>query len=205
MRSWGRNSDTAVLILHEIYGINRHISGLCESLSNEGFDVFAPNFIHQRHPFAYSQETIAYDNFINNIGFERTFLHIRGILKDLKTQYSSIFLLGFSVGATVAWICSQEGDLCSGIIGFYGSRIRDYSAVEPKCPVLLFFPSEEPSFDINILTAVLSKKENLTVKLLPAKHGFTDPFSPSYNRGAAKDAKDQMLSFFRSFKKTETA
>ncbi len=47
-------------------------------------------------------------------------------------------ILGFGAEATVAWLCSEE-ECVDGIVGYYGSRIRNYAELAPRCPALLFF------------------------------------------------------------------
>ncbi len=38
-----KNSTAALLVLHEIYGVNRHILDLCAGYHALGFDVYCPN------------------------------------------------------------------------------------------------------------------------------------------------------------------
>ena len=98
----------------------------------------------------------------------------------VRRKYKKVYVLGYSVGATLAWLCSQTG-LCDVSIGFYGSRIRDYLEIKPKCPVLLFFPSEEKSFDVDELIPQLNNVSNIQVEKLPGEHGFANRFSRNYN------------------------
>jgi len=63
------NSDTLIIVLHEIYGINKHIINLCKNLSKYKYDIIAPNLLNAKIMFNYDQEVIAYNYFMNNIGF----------------------------------------------------------------------------------------------------------------------------------------
>ncbi|MHC1716032.1 MAG: dienelactone hydrolase family protein [Acidaminococcaceae bacterium] len=187
MLFYNNNSSTAVIVLHEIYGINSHIIAICDKLAKYGFDVIAPNLLNQAKPFDYSEEEAAYNNFKEDIGFDQACSQIKELLNKTKESYKNIYLLGFSAGATIAWLCSESSE-CDLVIGFYGSRIRDYLTIKPKCPVLLLFPSTEPSFDVDSLLQRLAQIENIEVSKIDGKHGFTDPFSPHYNRAAARKA-----------------
>ncbi|WP_354005839.1 dienelactone hydrolase family protein [Fictibacillus terranigra] len=97
-----------------------------------------------------------------------------------------MFIIGFSVGATVAWLCSEEKGV-DGMAGFYGSRIRNYTEISPQCPVLLFFPEEEKSFAVDELITVLKKKEAEIYKF-DGKHGFSDCYGPNFNEESAHHA-----------------
>lgn len=59
-----KNSDKVIIVVHEIYGINQHITDLCELLSKQDFDVICPNLLEQEVPFSYSQEEKAYMHYI---------------------------------------------------------------------------------------------------------------------------------------------
>lgn len=173
-----RGHDTLIIVLHEIYGLNRHIEEVCKHFSQFGCDIVCPDFIECT--FDYSEHESAYRNFIDNIGFESGYKKIKQLTKEYKDRYKNIFIIGFSIGATIAWLCSGSNDLYSGIIGVYGSRIRDYTNVIPKCPVMLVFPTNERSFDVGTLTDILEDK-NVEIHILEGKHGFADPYGKSYN------------------------
>lgn len=111
----------------------------------------------------------------------------------MKRTYDKVIIVGFSVGATIAWLCSENSNV-DGIVGYYGSRIRNYVELSPQCPTLLFF-AEEKSFHVDDLIKVLTNKQIVVHKLL-GQHGFSDPYSLKYNEGSAKKAFNKMLSFF---------
>jgi dienelactone hydrolase len=113
---------------------------------------------------------------MKNVGFSSAVKQVNSIIKEIKPKYKYIFILGFSIGATIAWLCSDGDTKCNGIIGYYGSRIRDYLQVAPKCKTLLIFPSIEKSFDVNALIAALDRKTNISVYMLNGLHGLNNPF-----------------------------
>jgi dienelactone hydrolase len=189
-------SDTAIIVLHEIYGVNQHMQYICKLLSEYDFDVFCPNLLEQEMAFDYSEEEKAYRNFMEDVGFEDTLVKIKSLLLGIREKYKNVYLIGFSVGATVAWLCSEE-KLVDGIIGYYGSRIRNYMELSPQCPTLLIFPDEEKSFKVNELVAVLDGKQNVEVHQFSGQHGFSDPFSSKYNEQSAKKAFMEMLNYIK--------
>ncbi|KAB2336273.1 dienelactone hydrolase family protein [Cytobacillus depressus] len=191
-----KKSDNLIIVVHEIYGINQHMVDLCELLSEQNFDLICPNLFEQEIPFDYSQEEKAYHNFMNNVGFTNGLHKVKNILLAIQDQYSKIFIIGFSVGATVAWLCSEE-ECVDGIVGYYGSRIRDYVNINPKCPVLLFFPKVEKSFNVDELVSTLDKP-NIDVHICSGEHGFSDPYSTKYNEELAQTTFRETLHFFKN-------
>ena len=189
-----KDSDTVIIVIHEIYGLNEHMQGFCESLSNQGFDVICPNLLDRESPFDYSQEDAAYRHFMENVGFTGALHKIKDILSDVKDEYQKIFILGFSAGATVAWLCSED-ECVDGMVGYYGSRIRNYVELTPQCPTLLFFPQEESAFNVDELISALEIK-NIEVHKFNGKHGFSDPYSSKYHVESAQNAFSKMMKFF---------
>ncbi|MEH6889387.1 dienelactone hydrolase family protein [Bacillus sp. JJ864] len=189
---------TAILLLHEIYGINEHIEHVIQTFSSSTIDVVCPNLLQRYSPFDYDQETEAYLHFMNNIGFEKGKQQIDSLLTELQNNYASVGVLGFSVGATIAWLCSEDTRI-DFVIGCYGSRIRDYTNIVPKCPALLLFPANETSFSVSALIGSLQDKSHqlLNIKQLNGEHGFLDPFSKAYNKEAATQGYEIIRSFLQ--------
>lgn len=190
------NSDSAVIILHEIYGINQHIQLVCEKFSMHGYHVICPNLIGLTKPFNYELEQDAYHHFMKNIGFDSSVHQVKQVIIHAKKHYRHIYLLGYSVGATIAWLCSGEENMCDAIIGYYGSRIRDYKNITPQCPVLLIFPNEENSFNVQELVTFL-ERQNINVHMLNGKHGFSDPFSKKYCKKSFEKSEKLVDNFLK--------
>ena len=208
MLDFRNNADTLIVVLHEIYGINEHITKTCQDLSDSGYDVVCPDLLDDKPFFDYAREEDAYRYFMNYVGLESAAKKVTFLLRQEEGRYRRIFLLGFSVGATAAWLCGvdsakQDGSFhyggslvkCSGIICLYGSRIRDYLDVSLKCPALLIFAEEEESFDPRELKVQLERKEGAEVHILKGKHGFADPFGPNYNESSAREAAQLIEDF----------
>lgn len=171
-------SNIAIVVLHEIYGVNNFIKDVCQKYYKDGYDVFCPELLGDRKVFSYSEAQEAYDFFIDNVGFD-IYKSIEKLINDLKSEYKYVLVVGYSVGATIAWRCSEDS-LCDGIVCCYGSRIRDYMDVIPKCPTLLVFAKHD-SFDVDSVSCQLSRKQNIQIEILDANHGFIDTYSKNYS------------------------
>lgn len=177
-----KNNKHALIILHEIYGVNKFIEDVCIQYHKEGFDVYSPNLIN-KECYSYEQANEAYANFVNEVGFH-IYEQINNLINTLKEKYEKVFILGFSVGATIAWRCS-ENSMCDGVIACYGSRIRDYLKVRPVCRVLLLF-AEQDCFDVKAIIKKLAGVDRVECKTLKAHHGFMDAYSNYYDQEQAK-------------------
>lgn len=189
-----QKSARAIIVLHEIYGVNQFIKDRRGKLEEAGFDVFCPDMLG-RAPFPYVNSEVAYEYFSKTSGFEK-YKEINGLIDRISIKYDDIFIIGFSAGATVAWRCC-ENPLCSGIIACYGSRIRDYTELEPACKTLLLFASKD-SFDVQKLIKTLENKSNLSVIEFDAEHGFLDKYSGHYDIQQAKPAEEAIDHFLKT-------
>ncbi|YCA41538.1 dienelactone hydrolase family protein [Bacillus sp. JZ8] len=190
--------DMAIILVHEIYGVNEHMQYMKKRLLNLGIDVTCPNLLHNNISYSYEEEEHAYKNFIQNIGFESGVLQVNRVILNLKRQYRKVGVMGFSVGATISWLCGRN-NMCDFIIGCYGSRIRHNVDVKPACPTLLIFANEEKSFDVPKLVDMLEEKRYsfLEIKRCDGSHGFMNPFSNHYNKLSANQALQHIDKFIQ--------
>ncbi|HVI40046.1 MAG TPA: dienelactone hydrolase family protein [Anaerovoracaceae bacterium] len=56
MLTYQNSSDTLIVVLHEIYGINDHIAGVCQSLADSGYDVLCPDLLDGKPHYGYERE-----------------------------------------------------------------------------------------------------------------------------------------------------
>ncbi len=187
------DSEDLIILIHEIYGVNRFITDTSNRFALQGYDVVCPDLYGLEQPFDYSDEETAYRYFSDNIGFYKGTDIVINMAKQFGSSYNRIFLIGFSVGATIAWLCSKAG-LFSGVVCCYGSRIRDFTGIAPVCPALLLFPSHEKSFNVRAFASSF-KKPGIKVHLLEGNHGFADFYSTAYNEASAKKAFDLIKRF----------
>lgn len=189
--------SSLIIVLHEIYGVNAHIQTVRSEFTAAGLDVICPNLLPSGRVYAHSEAAEAYDVFMQQVGFISAQRQINSLCREKRRQYDKIFILGFSIGATVAWLCSQSAD-CDGAICFYGSRIRSYTRTIPRCPVLLIFPRREDSFSVELLTAELSGRPNIQIERVPALHGFADPWSEAFCPKSRQSSMQRVLDFVQN-------
>ena len=182
----------AVVILHEIYGLNDFIEELCISYQQKGYAVFAPNLLKREITFAYEQEAEAYTYFNQQVGF-KIVKQVERLINDLKEEYEQVIVIGFSVGATLAWLCCENSN-CAAVVCFYGSRIRDYLHLQPDCPALVLFASED-LFEVDKVIELLSGNANLESKKITGRHGFMDYYNKNFSFTANLEAQKSVELF----------
>lgn len=189
------NAENAIIVLPEIYGINDYIKQFCEKYRENGFAVFCPNLTDRHAPFTYEEQEAAYHAFMQK-GFDEAFIQVKKLSDRIRPLYKKVIVVGFSIGATLAWRLSETG-LVDAVIAYYGSRIRDYLNIQPRCQSLVIFAEQEPSFRPHSILSVLEGKPYVTVAVLPASHGFMDCFSERYDAHSTEKAEELTMELLR--------
>ncbi|BCB04129.1 hypothetical protein KH172YL63_22620 [Bacillus sp. KH172YL63] len=176
--------ESLVILIHEIHGVNDHMHDITKRIRNLGVDVLCPNLYPSGTPEGESEED-HYKSYFQHIGIKKAKNTVIELVDENRKNYRNIYVIGFSVGATVAWLCSEH-QYISGVICYYGSRIRDYVHINPTCPTHLFFSDVEKSFDVRHLSKEIEQKENdyISLHLFHAFHGFANPYSQTFCQNA---------------------
>ncbi len=188
-------SEKAVVIIPEIYGINQYIIDWMDFFIRHGYDTYCVDQNGRDGSYSYAQNDAAYRHFLNDVGFDR-YKEVDGYIMEMRDDYKKIIAFGSSVGATIAWRLT-ESQCCDGMIGYYGSRIRDYLEVNPVCPCLLVFPEQEKSFEVQSIIPKLKQKNKVESHVLQGEHGFADPYGKNFNELSGNKALDVVKYFLR--------
>lgn len=185
-----------VFILHEIYGINSFIKMQANTYENSNTKVECISLYPENKIFTYEQEQEAYLHFINNVGFDAPLKLLTHKLLEAKKQYDEVMLVGYSVGATLAWRLSSLP--IHRVVCVYGSRIRQYLDVIPACPTLVIFPSTEIGFNIHELKEALDQFSTVETKQFIGLHGFMDCHNPNYCHESYLQAHFDIIQFLEN-------
>lgn len=65
-------NQNAILLLHEIYGINQHIKDTANDLASNGYDLYYPNLLGVENYFKYENESYpkSVSEYFKEAGFE---------------------------------------------------------------------------------------------------------------------------------------
>ncbi|QID16042.1 MULTISPECIES: dienelactone hydrolase family protein [unclassified Paenibacillus] len=190
------DGKTVVVVLHEIYGVNRHIKETAAALEAQGYDTLMPDLLGGR-TFSYAEAEEAYRHYHSTVGAEGARDRLLPLLRRLRERSGRVLLVGFSVGASAAWLCAAVEGAADGAVCYYGSRIREHAGLEPRCPVLLLWAEQEPGFDVQELSASMAGMEQVTSRIFNAQHGFADSGSLRYDGASAFEADREARSFLK--------
>ncbi|WP_148208402.1 dienelactone hydrolase family protein [Solidesulfovibrio magneticus] len=167
-----------LLVAADIYGITPALRALAADLGGEA--EFLSPWEGEGSPFATEQDSHA--AFVAGPGLEAYAERIA-----MASAGEPVMLVGFSVGATAAWLFAA-GQHCHPdcrLVLFYGSRIRHYLDLRPRCRVEAIFAEHEAAFDPQAVAAAIASETVRTEVVPDSAHGFMNALSPGYDAALA--------------------
>ena len=195
----------AILVIHEVFGLNDHIKSIADRLAAEGYNALAPNFfVRAADPPKDATDIAALRKAASSIppevaiGDMQAALNFLKTAKDVRLRFASI---GFCMGGGFSYqIATHTKDLAGAVI-FYG-RTPIELVPQVSCPLLASFggldqgipPEKVKEFEDALKKA--GKQADIKI-YADAKHGFFNDTRPeAYNAVAAADAWQRTLKFF---------
>jgi carboxymethylenebutenolidase len=188
-----------IVVIQEIFGVNRHIRAVCDRLANEGYRAAAPALFDRSEPnfeCGYTPDEIANARkFVTNPDFPAMLRDTQAAIDVLKKE-GPVAILGFCMGGTVAFLAACEANGLSAAVCYYGGHIVKMADKRPKCPTQLHFGDKDASIPMSDVETIRSKRPECEVYIYPgAGHGFNCDERGSYNEAAAKLAWQRSLEF----------
>ncbi|MGZ8299833.1 MAG: dienelactone hydrolase family protein, partial [Rhodoplanes sp.] len=124
-----------LVVIQEIFGVNRHIRSVCDRFAEQGYVALAPAvFDRYQRDFesGYSPAEIEEARkFIPRIDW-------RAMLRDTQAAINAVQsagkvgIVGYCMGGTVAFLAAAKLSGLSAAIGYYGGQTAQNADLEPK-------------------------------------------------------------------------
>jgi carboxymethylenebutenolidase len=211
----------AIIIIHEIFGLNVHIRDVARRFARQGYLVLAPDlFSREGAPNFDASNRKAMMDFLAAIPDRRVVGDLQAAIEYLTSEGArKIGSIGFCMGGLYSYLLACKSDRLDAAVDFYGrvvyaqlSTNKPESpldlAPELKCPLLCNFGEQDasiPQSDVQQLREKLQEStQPWTVNVYPgAGHAFFNDTRPSYNAEAAADAGTQTLEFLKKYLQTD--
>jgi carboxymethylenebutenolidase len=202
-----------IAVLMEAFGLNDHIKKVTERIAQEGYVAVAPDLYHRE-----SERIVPYNDLPKAIGImnrlqdAKVMDDVGAAIAHLKSQNNvkadAIGVTGFCMGGRLTYLSAAHHNKdVKAAVAFYGGGIpmgkpSPLSRTgEISCPIYLFFGGKDPLIPqehvAEINKALTANNVNFQTKIYPeATHGFFCDDRASYHEVAAKDAWDNLKSFF---------
>lgn len=218
------DSYPGVIVIQEIFGVNRHIRDVTERIAQQGYVAIAPAIFHRVAPadfeIGYSAEDVQlgrhYKQQTTAIQLLSDIQATINYLKQLPQASQRFGCIGFCFGGHVAYLAATLDDIAA-TASFYGAGITTQTpgggsptitrTAEIKGTIYTFFGMQDASIPASEVAQIEAALENDQIshrvfRYEQADHGFFCDQRASYNAEAAADAWKHVLQLFQQYLNT---
>src|SRR6202035_5588601 len=199
----------AVVVLHEVFGVNSDIRKTCDELAEDGFIAVAPDLFWRQEPGVDLSVTSepdwqhglrlyqAYDRDAGARDVEDTVNAVR----NLPECNGKVALLGYCLGALMVFLTAVRCHGVDAAVAYHGGDTEKYlGEVDGLNAPLLMHLAEEDEFISKAaqaeIKAALAKRPNTTVYSYPGQsHAFSRHNGKHYDAAAAHLANGRTSKF----------
>jgi carboxymethylenebutenolidase len=201
----------ALVVVQEVFGVNKSIRAVADSYAKEGFLAVAPALfdrIERDVQLGYGEADMKKAfSLYPKLNPDDSLKDIAAAFKYAKGIVDSVGVLGFCYGGLMSWLSAVRGTreafepACT--VCYYPGGIGKFAAEEPSCPVLIHFGGADDHIGQDQIDAVRNAHGNHEgeVEIFVyegAPHAFANPDRPSFNAEAAKLADERSLNFLKT-------
>jgi carboxymethylenebutenolidase len=198
----------ALVIVQEIFGVNKSIRDVVDSYAADGFLTIAPAIFDRYErdlELGYGEADMKkafglYPNLDPNV----TLLDIAAAFKWAKeSSGKGTGVLGFCYGGLVTWLSATRGEnyeMQPGCcVGYYPGGVGRVATEEPVCPVLLHFGGADSHIGSDQIEAVRTAHSEVEIEIYDGvEHAFANHMRPPFNPTAAAKARERSLAFLKT-------
>ena len=190
-----------LVVIQEIFGVNRHIRRLTDGFAAEGYVALAPAIFDRIEPgfeAGYQPADIERGRAVRAKGdLDQMVLDVRAGVDALAAAGLRVGVVGYCLGGTLAWLAATRIPGVAAAVGYYGGGIAATVTETPGCPVMLHFGETDTGIPKEHYEAVRATHPGVPVHVYPAGHGFNCDERASYDEASARLARERTLEFLR--------
>jgi carboxymethylenebutenolidase len=191
-----------LVVIQEIFGVNRHIRAVTDSYAKNGFLAVAPALFDRVERGV----ELSYDGpeaqkgfaLLQKMNIDQSLVDVGAALAFVREQTGKkAGVIGYCFGGLLAWLSAARlhPDVA---IGYYAGRIGNYASETPKMPVQLHFGKLDTHIPAEQVDMVHASHPEVEVHWYDnAGHGFNCDMRSSYNAEASALARSRALEFLK--------
>lgn len=191
-----------LIVLQEIFGVNRHIRSVADGYANDGFLSVAPALfdrIEKNVELTYEGEDAKRAAaLLQQTDMLKALADVDATLAFTRKQSGKkIGVIGYCYGGLLAWLSSTRlhPDV---VVGYYAGRIGNFATETPRTPVQLHFGKLDSHIPAEHVEQVRAANPDVEINWYEgAGHGFNCDMRAAYNAKAAALARGRALAFLK--------
>ena len=133
-----------VLVIQEIFGVNRHIREVADGYANEGYLAVAPKIfdrVEKNIELGYEEADMGrgIELAFQKLEMETTLSDLQAAIDMLRNEQSSIGVVGYCFGGLLTWLSACELNGVDAAASYYGGGLVNHADKQANCPVMMHF------------------------------------------------------------------
>ena len=208
-RPEGAGPFPAIVVIHEIFGLNENIKDIARRFADEGYAALAVDLFVGRNRMVCMFRLFGQLQFnpLNNSSIDNLQAALSYLGQQPEVDEERLGAIGFCMGGgfASAWACKDNR--LKAIAPYYGVSPRPIEAIQRSCPVVGSYPTGDftTSHGHKIEDALETYNIPHDIKFYQgARHSFFNDKGPTYNAAAAQDSWGRVLAFFQQYVATRS-
>lgn len=191
-----------LVVVQEIFGVNRHIRSVADGYAKDGFLVAAPALfdrVEKGVDLGYEGADAQRGRALaQKIDLDEALVDVNAALTYVREQTDKKSgVIGYCFGGLLAWLSAARLHP-DAAVGYYAGNIGKYAAETPKIPVQLHFGKLDAHIPAEQVETVHAAHPEVEIHWYEgAGHGFNCDLRASYNPEAAALARRRALEFLK--------
>lgn len=191
-----------LVVLQEIFGINRHIRSVADGYARDGYLAVAPALfdrVEKNVELTYEGEDAKRGmSLLQQTDVAKALTDVDAAIAFARAETGKkVGVIGYCFGGLLAWL-SATRLRPDAAVGYYAGGIGGYAAEIPCAPVELHFGRLDTHIPAEQVEKVQAAHPEVKIhRYEGAGHGFNCDMRPAYEPTAAALARSRSLSFLR--------
>ena len=175
-----------LVVVQEIFGVNKHIRAVCDRLAALGYVAVAPavfdRFVRD-FDSGYTPDEIAHArSYLGNLNWDHMMADIAAAKDEMK-GVGPLGVIGFCMGGTAAFLAACRIPGLSAVVAYYGGAIGKFADEKVKYSLQMHFGEKDESISQTVVEEIKKKQPQAETYVYPgAAHGFYCDERKSYNK-----------------------
>jgi carboxymethylenebutenolidase len=197
----------ALVVIQEIFGVNKSIRDVVDRYAGEGFLAIAPALFDRFEKgveLGYEGDDLkkAYELY-GKLSPDTQLLDVAAAFNYVQGVGKGTAITGFCYGGLLTWLSSTRaaklGIMPACGVGYYAGGIGKLAKETPSCPIQLHFGADDDHIGSDQVDAVRNAHPEVEIYMYEgAGHAFANPARKSYVEDAAKLADERALEFLKA-------
>jgi carboxymethylenebutenolidase len=202
----GEGLHPGVVVVHEAFGLNDNIRGICRRFAAEGYAALGVDLFEGRNRAACMARMFlgGMTGNLDYYGVPALKAALGRLAGHPEVDAAKIGAIGFCLGGSIVltWACTDNR--LTAIAPFYGMAPRPREAIRRLCPVVGSWPGRDITTKAAAVleTGLTAAGIAHDLKVYPgARHSFFNDQWRAYDAEAAADSWQRVLAFFAEYVK----